>query len=84
MTREEFIEKAHKVKEGLIDSQFDYELNKILDSGCIDWENAPNDYQLVWPAVAAFANKVSYSCIHTLTKDVKKRKKIAKNIECFI
>lgn len=79
MERDEFIKKAVAIKSSWLDKSFKDDVCKILDSGCIDLENIPDNYCAVYPVLAAIANKFSRNCINGRA-DLRKE---LRNIEKF-
>lgn len=75
MTRDEFVKRAKEIKENWLDSSFDDNLNRILDSGLIDLKNIPNHYGPVYPVVAAILEKCSNACIYGGSDSRKSRRK---------
>lgn len=83
MTKEEFIRRANEIKESWVDSRFEKYLNYIVDDGIVDLEKVPENYKAVYPAIAAYLEKVAFECINgaAYEKDRVRERKEANNIK---
>lgn len=79
MTREKFIERAHDIKKNWLDAEFDYNLEKILDSGVIDLDKIPDHYGPIYPVIAAILEKTCNACIYG-GSDSRKANRVKNNI----
>lgn len=85
MTKEEFRERCHTCIDRCITQGIDRSIDKVLASGCIDLDNAENNYKAVYPFLAAFLQDAAEAALNAPIEAERKRlRREAHNIAYFI
>jgi hypothetical protein len=76
MKREDFKKRCHDIFEDW--PQFEKELDMLLDSGAVDYENAQDSYRDCYPVVAAILERCVRRCIYgsayeTIRREAKRK-----------
>ena len=74
MTKEEYIKRAKSVKENWIDARFEKYINYIVDQGIVNLDEVPGNYKAVYPALAAYLEKVASDMIRGSSYEKERRR----------
>lgn len=64
ITREKLRTLVLNVKQNWLDSDFEENLDRILDSGLVNYENSDDNYRPAYPIVAAILERCVDSCLY--------------------
>lgn len=87
MEKEELIKKCHDILRRFNTPElFDRCIDEILQSGCIDLNNCPQNYIPAYWVMGALFERAANQCLNGSVYDRERRKarKEANNIKCFI
>lgn len=74
MTKEEYINRAKEIKENWIDDRFEKYINYIVDQGMVNLDEVPGNYKAVYPALAAYLEKVASDMIKGSSYEKERRR----------
>lgn len=80
ISREELRKRVQSIKQSWLDEDFEEQVDRILDSGAVDFENSEQNYKPAYPIVAAILERCAYHCIYGGSyEDVNRRQNRLKN-----
>ena len=81
ITKEELKKKVMWIKETWLDEGFEKDVDKILDSGFVDFEKSENNFAPAYPIVAALLEQCADRCIYGFSyeEDICKANRLKNN-----
>lgn len=64
ITKEDLRKRVLEIKKGWLDDDFEEDLDRILDSGQVDFENSKPNYRPAYPIVAAILERCVEHCLN--------------------
>ena len=81
ITKEDLRKRVLDIKKGWLDQDFELNLDRILNSGLVDFEKSSPNYRPAYPILAAILEKCEDSCLNGSSYEhVKKEAKRLKNL----
>ena len=76
ITKEELRERVLDVKKGWLDQDFEKNLDRILNSGLVDFEKSSPNYKPAFPILAAILEDCTDSCLYGSSYEETKKKAV--------
>ena len=64
ITKEDLRKRVLDIKKGWLDQDFEENLDRILNSGLVDFEKSSPDYKPAYPILAAILEDCTNSCLY--------------------